>query len=165
MSPAKSDWSLTRRFTMKVHRNFVLIIIALALVGIFAGTANAQAVVKDAHFTLPFRATWADTVLPPGDYTLSVTRVSGNSRGLLYRVDVAGAGTKHAILALRPLGPRVGEASMLVAARGGEMYSIRALHLPSADLVLTFPAPKAKDTLMAMAPGPIRSVPILIAAK
>jgi len=155
---------------MKVHRKFALTIAALVLAGIFAGMANAQqtivhAVVKDAHFRLPFKAKWEDTVLPPGDYTLSVTRLSGSVYPA-YRVEFAGAGKKKAILALKPLGPHVGKRSMLVAAYNGSIYSIRALHLPSADLILTFPAPKAEQqTMIADGPGPIQSVPILVAAK
>jgi len=59
---------------MKINGIIVLSIAALVLTGILAGTANAQqAIAKDARFTLPFRATWEDTVLPPGDYRLSVT--------------------------------------------------------------------------------------------
>jgi hypothetical protein len=146
---------------MKAHRNVVLTIAALALACIFVGTANAQLMVKDAHFTLPFKAKWVDTVLPPGDYTLSVS-----GRGYaLYSVTFAGAGKKKTILALRPLGPRVGERNMLVAVSGGEMHSISALHLASAGLVLTFPVPKGRQVVIAKAPEVIQSVPILIAAK
>jgi hypothetical protein len=120
--------------------------------------------VKDAHFTLPFRATWADSVLPPGDYTLPVTKLSGG-RDVHYSVTFAGAGTKLTILVVRQLGPRVGEGGMLVAVRSGELHSISALHLPKADLVPTFSVPKAKQALVAKAPEIIQSVPILVVAK
>ena len=149
---------------MKAHRNVVLTIAALALACIFVGTANAQLMVKDAHFTLPFKAKWVDTVLPPGDYTLSVSLLSGRGYAL-YSVTFAGAGKKKTILALRPLGPRVGERNMLVAECSGRKYSIRALHLPTADLILTFPTPKTERTVIAEAPETIQSVPILVAAK
>src|SRR5215469_16403779 len=63
---------------MKLHPNVGLIIAAFALGVTLAGTANAQlTVVRDAHFTLPFQARCADTVLPAKDYTLSVVRLSG----------------------------------------------------------------------------------------
>jgi hypothetical protein len=149
---------------MKIHRTGVFTIAVLALAGIFTGTANAQPIVKDAHFTLPFEANWAGTALPPGDYTLSVSSLS-DGRDVLYRITFAGAGKKTTILAVRPPGPHVGERSMLVAVRSGAKYSIRALHLPNADLILTFPAPKGEQTLIAGAPELLQSVPILIAAK
>jgi hypothetical protein len=150
---------------MKAYRNIVLTIAALAMACIFVATANAQQMVKDAHFTLPFKAEWADTVLPPGDYTLSVSLIA--NRGIpLYRVTFAGAGQSKSILGPKPLGPRVGEESMLVAASSGGRYSIRALHLPTADLILTFPAPKTREqTVIAQAPEVIQSVPVLIAGK
>ncbi len=149
---------------MKIHRTGLSTIVVLALAGIFAGTANAQPMVKDAHFTLPFEAKWAGTVLPPGDYTLSVSRLS-DGRGVLYSVTFAGAGKKTTILAVTPPGPHVGERSMLVAMRSGAKYTIRALHLPNANLILTFPGPKAEETLIAGAPELIQTLPILIAAK
>jgi len=140
-------------------------IAALALVVIFAGTANAQqAIAKDVHFTLPFQAIWSDTVLPPGQYALSVVK-RGEDRGMLYTVTVAGAGKMKTILALRPLGLRVGESSMLVVEGRGPIHVIRALHLPYADLVLTFPEPKAAGEFLAKGPETMQSVPIRVAVK
>lgn len=148
---------------MKAYRNVVMTIAAFAFAGIIAGTAKAQdAMVNDAHFTLPFQATWADTVLPPGDYSLSVVRRDADR---LYTVTFAGAGKKKTILALRPLGPHVGATSTLVAVSRGETYSIRALHLHSANLVLTFPESKAERELVAKARETLQRVPILIAQK
>ncbi len=150
---------------MKTRRNVVLMIAALTLAGIFAGTANAQQpVVRDAHFTLPFRAMWADTVLPPGDYTLSVDRLSGGSYPT-YTVTFAGAGKKKTILALRPLGSRVGESSMLILESGGAMRYVRALYLPTVNLDLTFAVPKTRQTLVAEATEYIQSVPVSIAGQ
>src|SRR2546429_2019332 len=56
---------------MKALRNGMLTIAALALAGIFTGTANAQAKAAGS-FTLPFEAKWGNAVLPPGNYTFSV---------------------------------------------------------------------------------------------
>jgi hypothetical protein len=67
---------------MKIHGSVVLAIAALVLAGSLAGTANAQpaiAIAKDALFTLPFRATWEDTVLPPGDYSSQLLSQPSNS--------------------------------------------------------------------------------------
>jgi hypothetical protein len=152
---------------MKSNRNIVLktTIAALALACIFVGTANAQLLVKDARFTLPFKAKLADTVLPAGDYTVSVSLIA-NRGYALYRVAIAGAGQNKTILAPRALGPRVGEKSMLVTANSGGINAIRALHLPTANLVLTFPTPKTgEETAIAQAPEVTQSVPILMATK
>src|SRR5262249_9517251 len=98
-NPAKADSSLTRRFTMPAVRKSMLTIAALALAGIFASTAKAQSkVVADAHFTLPFEAKWEGTVLPAGDYTMSVVNLG--PRAAIYSVDCTGAGKKMRILAV-----------------------------------------------------------------
>jgi hypothetical protein len=149
---------------MKLHPNVGLIIAAFALAVILAGTANAQlTVVRDAHFTLPFQARCADTVLPAKNYTLSVVRLSGGGYAK-YAVTFAGAGTNKTILALRAQGPQVGERSMLIVESRGEIRSIRALHLPNADLVLAFPESKAERQPVAKAPEAMQSVPILVTA-
>lgn len=149
---------------MKIHRSILLAIAALVLAGL-AGTANAQqAIAKDARFTLPFRATWEDRVLPPGDYRFSVTQLSGG-RGVQYSIAFAGEGRRKTILVVSRPGDRVAETAMLVVVCRGQACSIRALHLPSADLVLTFPESKGERGLVAKAPETRQSVPIQVAAK
>src|SRR5262249_47926135 len=103
-------------------------------------------------------------VMPAGNYTLSVVRLTG-SRNLAHTVTLAVAGKEVTILGLKPLGPDVVRESMLVSVNNGGRHSIRALKLACANLVLTFPATKAKRTLIAEAPERIQSVPILVAAK
>ena len=150
---------------MKVQRNIALVIAAFALAGLLAGTAHAQEVMaKDARFTLPWRAIWADTVLPSGDYTLSVVKLSGG-RGVGYSVTFAGASIKKTILVDRRPGPVVLKGSMLIAESRGDIHIIRALHLPYVDLVLTFPETKADRKLLAQAPEILQGLPILVPAK
>lgn len=151
---------------MKIHRNVALVIATLALTGFFAGTAHAREVVaQDAPFTLPWTTIWADTSLPAGNYRLSVVRVSGAGRGEDYTVTFAGANIKKTVLVMRRPGPDVGKSSMLVTESRGDIHFIRALHLPYANLVLTFPEPKAYRTLLAESPEILQSVPIQVAAK
>jgi hypothetical protein len=149
---------------MTAVRKSMLTIATLALAGIFASTAKAQSGVANGHFTLPFEAKWAGTVLPAGDYTMSVVSVS-DSRPAAYSVRFAGAGKENTILAVRSLGPEVSGGSKLVAVRSGGKYRIRALHLAKVNIVLTFAAPKGEQTLIAEAPELITSVPILVASK
>jgi hypothetical protein len=147
---------------MGAHRNVALTVAAFALAGILASRAHAQeSMAKDARFTLPWTATWTDTVLRAGDYTLSVEKRSP----VAYTVTFAGAGTKKTIVVFRRPGSRVGASSMLVVVTRGQFHSIRALHLPYADLVLTFPESKAERELLVQAPETMQSVPILLASK
>jgi len=148
---------------MKIHRN-VALVTTLALTGFLAGIAHAREVVaKDAPFTLPQATIWGDTVLPSGNYTLSVVKLSAG-RGDDYTVTVAGAGIKKTILVMRRQGPDVGTNSMLVTESRGDVHFIREVHLPIANLVLTFQAPKAYRTLLAKSPEILQSVPIQVAA-
>lgn len=149
---------------MKVHRNVALIVALLAFAGLLAGTAKAQeTIAEDARFTLPWKAMWGDKNLVPGDYTLSVVKRSG---GLGYTVTFARPGIKKTIVAVKHPESAVGNRSMLVAERSGrDVPIIRALHLPYADLVLTFPTSKTKRKLVAKAPETLQSVPILVAAE
>jgi hypothetical protein len=155
---------------MKIHRNFALVVATLALTGLFAGTAHAREVVaKDAPFTLPWATIWGDTVLPGGNYTLSVVKLSAG-RGEDYTVTIAGAGIKKTIVVMKRQGPDVGTSSMLVTEGRGDAHFIRELHLPFANLVLTFAEPKTYRTLVAQSPETkspeIRqSVPIQVATK
>ena len=151
---------------MTLHRTLVFTIVLCALTGLLASTAAAQWVTKNAQFTLPFEAIWEGRIVPPGDYTLSVFRLSG-SRDVVYRVDIAGADMKHTILGFNPPGPEVGTTAMLVAEYCGSTFNIRALHLPKANLVLTFFDFKKErtKTKVAGARELMPTVPIQIALK
>ena len=149
---------------MKALRNGMLTIAALALVGMSAGTANAQAKASG-RFTLPFDAKWGNAVLPAGDYTFAV-QSANPSGGSAYLVTIAQKGqTGETIVATRDRGPEVGSRNMLVAVRSGGKYRIRTLHLAFANLIVNFPVPVEEQTLLAAAPELIQSVPILVAAK
>lgn len=150
---------------MKIQRSAALLIATLALTGLFSGTAHAREVIaKDAPFTLPWATIWGDTVLPAGNYTLSVVRLSGG-RDQDYTVTFAGTNIKKTVLVMRRQGSDVGTSSMLVTESRGDIHFIRALHLPFAGLVLTFPEPKAYRAILAKSPEVLQSVPIQVAAK
>jgi hypothetical protein len=149
---------------MKALRFGRLLTAVLAAIVIFAGNARAQMVVKDAHFTLPFEASLDGRVLPAGDYTLSVGKLD-TGRELVYRVDLAGAGTKHAVAAVASLGPRVGAQSVLVAETRGKTHAIRELQLHGAGLVLRFREAKAEREQSADRHEQPQNVPILVAEK
>lgn len=148
---------------MKLHRTLTLTVAVVALVVLFAAIASAQTAVvtRNATFTLPFRADWAGTVLLPGNYNLTVTEISDSGA---YRIDFAGSGKRHVIVAMASSGQAVGKQSMLVTENRAGAFAIRALHLPKANLVLTFPASKASDSELAKSQELV-AVPIQVAAK
>jgi hypothetical protein len=149
---------------VKAFRFGLLLTTVYALTGIFAGAVRAQAVVKGAHFTLPFDVNCGGHLLPAGDYTLFVTELD-HSLDLVYRVSITGAGKTTAVASVRVLGPSVGERSSLVAELRGRSYIARELDLHSAGLVLRFREPKAKRELSANRQDPPQVVPILVAEK
>ena len=149
---------------MKALRNGMLTMAALALAGTCAGPARAQAKAAGS-FTLPFEAKWGNAVLPPGDYTFSVQSANAQSEAL-YLVTFTPKGRSGVTIAsLRDLGTRIGEKNMLVAVRNGGSYRIRSLHLPIANLAVSFAVPKEERTQIAAAPQLLESVPILVATK
>lgn len=149
---------------MKALRNQLLAIAGLALASVLAGSATAQAKASGS-FTLPFEAKWGNTVLPPGDYTLTVNSTSFASNST-YWVTFDPKGQRgQTIVSVQDRGPKAGEKNMLVAVRSGGAYRIRTLRLPIANLILNFPAPKDEQALIAKAPELIESVPILVAMK
>ncbi len=149
---------------MKALRNGMLTIATLALAGTFAGTANAQYQAAGS-LTLPFDAMWGNAVLPAGDYTFSVQSPNA-AGGSVYLVTFTQKGQRGVtITSMQDLGARIGEKNMLVAVRSGGSRRIRSLHLPIANLVVSFWVPKEERTLIAGAPQPIESVPVLIAMK
>ena len=145
---------------MKALRNGMLTIAALALAGSLAGTAKAQANASGS-FTLPFKAQCGNAVLPPGDYTFSL-RSTANGAAYLVTIAAKGRGGET-IISMKDLGASIGEKNRLVAVRTGERYRIRSLHLPMANLVVSFAVPKEERTQIARAPQLVENVPILVA--
>jgi len=62
---------------VNLHKRFTLTLSLVALLGLTAAGASAATITKGT-FTLPTQAYWNDTLLQPGDYTLSLDRgISG----------------------------------------------------------------------------------------
>jgi hypothetical protein len=58
---------------VNLHKRFAFTLALVAVLGLTAAAASAATVTK-ATFTLPAQAYWDTTLLPPGDYTLSIER-------------------------------------------------------------------------------------------
>ena len=79
---------------MNLHKRFALSLALLTLLGLTAAGASGETITK-ATFTLPAQAYWNDTLLQPGEYTLSLDRgLSG-----VEFVSVRGEGTTAILLA------------------------------------------------------------------
>lgn len=112
-----------------------LSLVALAL-GLTASQANAQN--SKGTFNLPFQAHWANVVLEPGQYTLSLpTRASNAS--ILY---VTGQG-KTIMVLLGTSGTTESERSYLRVENIGQEYVVRELAYGPTGRVITFAVPKS----------------------
>lgn len=60
---------------MNLHKGFALSLALLTLLGLTAAGASAETV-SGGSFTLPVQAYWGNSLLPAGDYTLSLDRES-----------------------------------------------------------------------------------------
>lgn len=60
---------------MNLHKRFALTLALVTLLGLTAAGASAETITK-ATFTLPVQAYWNNTLLQPGDYTLSLDRAN-----------------------------------------------------------------------------------------
>lgn len=149
---------------MKALRFGLLLAAVCASALSFAGSTQAQLIMKGARFTLPFEANLDGRVLPAGDYTLFVGRIH-TGRDLVYRVTLSGAGKTSELLAVESLGSDAGERCELTTGLSGQTHVIRELHLPGAGLVLKFREPKAQKALNADRHTPEQNVPILVAEK
>jgi hypothetical protein len=148
---------------MKYRLNIAWWMAVAIIIGLLATGANAQVIAKDAKFTLPFKANWEGRVLPPGDYTMWVSRIDQHA----YCIDLRREGFQHTMVVLETPGAVVGKQAALVAEVRGLQVSVRELHLPKANLVLKFPELKNAKTGTAVAKvdPDTPPVPVLIALK
>ena len=66
-----------QRMSWKASFNFLKLAVAAAIaVGLSAGSASAQTLVKGS-FTLPYEVHWGKAVLPPGHYSITIDGVRG----------------------------------------------------------------------------------------
>jgi len=97
---------------VNLHRRFALSLALVTLLGLTAAGAGAETITK-ATFTLPLQAYWNDTLLQPGDYSLSLERgISGvnliflrgeGTKAVFVTPAGAGDGSAHSCLKLDEL--------------------------------------------------------------
>ena len=112
-------------------------------------------------FTLPFEAQWGAAVLPPGDYTFSITSISPHT------VFLRGEG-KNAIIRPFPMPEEKvsSDQSKLTLVDNGGRYVVRSLE--AAELGETFEYPVAKAKIktkqVAQQQGFMRQIPVSTSA-
>jgi hypothetical protein len=143
----------TMRHAIEV-RLFAVVLLATCA---FAAAANAQTLA--AKFTLPFEVHWGKSVLPAGDYTISM-----NSLANVALVRSANGNT----VGFTPIPIQAksdkGATALFVMVRGNE-HLVRSLNLPTRGVSLIYPpATSAQRELLANA-DQVRAVPVITAGK
>jgi hypothetical protein len=123
---------------MNLQKMLKLSLLALAIMLVFSAVpANAQQIYK-ANFTLPFVAQWGNTVIEPGDYTITVEEALGQKL-----IRVHGAAELAVFAGLSSTEP-YGEKGKLTFVNVNGLYTLRAFDAAEIGKGFTFPIHKAK---------------------
>jgi hypothetical protein len=120
----------------------------------FTVTANAQSVTG--NFTLPHEVHWGRTVLPPGDYSITV---ESSSKPAFIQ---SASGEEHMFTTTPTIGDKEKVAAGLLITVNGNERTVRALNLPQYGVSLIYkPFTKAEREATAQA----ETVPVIVAKK
>jgi hypothetical protein len=153
---------------MILNRSFRLVaqlVFALSAVCFTANFASAQAggAAYKGSFTLPFEARWGHVVLPPGNYSFTVDHAMV---GGVVRIS---RGNTDSIFVLSQGGSdqQTFERSELILVRSGGSYTIRALLLADAGLILEYSVPKPEGQLLVQVTQPqlLQRIPVMMNGK
>jgi len=123
---------------MNLQRKLKLGLLALAIVFVAAAVpANAQQVYR-ATFTLPFEARWGNTVVEPGQYTITVEEALGQKLIRLHGDE------DIAVFAGISSSEPYGDHGKLVFVNVDGLYTLKAFNASAIGQVFTFPVHKAK---------------------
>jgi hypothetical protein len=143
----------TIRQAIKV-RLFAVVLLATCA---FAAAANAQSFY--AKFTLPFETHWGKSVLPAGNYTMSL-----NSQTNVALIRSADGNTVGFTPIPIETSSEKGATALLVMVYGNERI-VRSLNLPTHGVSLIYtPATSAEREILAKA-DQVQSVPVITAGK
>jgi hypothetical protein len=145
---------------MSLTRSSKLVVaLGLALLAgcLTANPASAQDAFKGS-FTLPFEARWGNIVLPPGEYsfTLSHPAVDGIVTIQKETGRYVGRLLNQGVFDQQRL-----DRSELILVRRGGNYRIRALRLADLGLTLEYAVPKAERQLTSQAPQLLQRIPVI----
>jgi hypothetical protein len=147
---------------MNTNRSLRLVRFAvLAMLTACFGANLAHAQTLQGKFNLPFEVQWGQAVLPPGDYSFTLT-----SDGTAYNfVVVHGEGNMTKIILSHYPDSRFSGKSALVVERYAQRGAVRQLRLAEAGLVFSYPVTKAEQQVLAQGPVLIQRLPVLMAKK
>jgi len=124
---------------MNLQRKLKVGLLALAIVLVAAAVpANAQQVYK-ATFNLPFEAQWGNTVVEPGDYTITVEEALGQKVIRLH-----GGQGDLAIFAGPVISEPMGDNGKLVFVNVKGLYTLKAFNAAAIGQSFIFPVQKAR---------------------
>ncbi len=148
---------------MNTNRSSRLVKFAvLALLTACFGANLAHAQTLQGKFNLPFEVQWGQAVLPPGNYSFTVSTGTATPK---YSVFVSGEDHTTNIITSAIFDDSHSGKSELTVEESGETRAVRTLRLADAGLVFSYPAPKARRQMLAQAPKLIQRLPILMANK
>ena len=142
---------------MKAFRNISMVktlLLALLMASLFPGLAHAQEALTG-KFTLPFEVRWGKTILPAGDYSL--TMPSTNLWGCVIVRREPNGETVALIRADTWEEARTSESSKLVFERRGEEEIVRSLYLKDKGYVFNYASRGKKEKIPARGPKPIQA--------
>jgi hypothetical protein len=123
---------------MNLQKMLKLGLLALAIMLVASAVpANAQQIYR-ATFTLPFEAQWGNTVIEPGEYTITVEEALGQK---LIRVHGA---AELAVFAGLSSSEAYGEKGKLVFVTVNGLPTLKAFDAAAIGKAFTFPVHKAK---------------------
>lgn len=123
---------------MNLQKMLKLSLLALAIMLVASAVpANAQQIYK-ATFTLPFEAQWGNTVVEPGEYTVTVEDAPGQKLVRLH-----GAAELSVFPGLSNWEP-YSEKGKLVFVNINGLYTLRTLDAGAIGKAFTFPVHKSK---------------------
>jgi hypothetical protein len=123
---------------MNLQKMLKLGLLALAIMLVASAVpANAQQVYR-ATFTLPFEAQWGNTVIEPGEYTITVEDAPGQNVVRLH------GSAELAVFPGLSLWEPYSEKAKLVFVNINGIYTLRAFDAAAIGKAFTFPVHKSK---------------------
>lgn len=138
-----------------------MLLATLAMSLLFVGTVRAQGEfpVCRGKFTLPYQVHWGKSVLPPGDYTITIQSTGTPTIALISKAE--GNGSIRVVSGVRS-GPTNGVNALLVKDKDGQL-TVHSLSLADLGMVLIYDPSLARESVQEARVS--RTVPVMWAKK
>lgn len=135
-----------------------LFTVAMLAACALAGAANAQPPTFFGRFTLPYEVHWAQSVLPAGDYSITMDRLDSVA------IVRSASGKAHFIATLPTSGDSLKGGCFLYVTSSGGQHRVRYMNAPVLGKVLIY-EPISKTEREEIAKGDGQSLPVVVAKK